>query len=282
MSFEKPVVKPLLKWVGGKSKLINDIKHAFPARFNTYHEPFLGGASVFFSLQHQPSVLYDINTKLTVFYRTVASSPNELFIAAKSLEDEFNTLEIAARKNWFYETRERFNQGQLTPIEQSALFLALNKTCFNGIYRENALGKFNVPFNNATKNISFAEKDNFMRASEELRAAQICEDGYLEVETRAESGDLVYFDPPYVPLSPTSSFTSYHASGFGESQQRELLELSVRLRDKGVHVVASNSYSPWILENYSKAGFEIRPVKVMRGIAAKASSRSEIAEALIV
>ncbi len=282
MSLEEAVVKPLLKWVGGKSKLVGEIKRVFPAEFKTYHEPFLGGASVFFSLKHQPSVLYDINANLTLFYKTVANSPNELFVAVKTLEGEFNALDILGRKSWFYEARESFNLGDLSSIEKSALFLALNKTCFNGIYRENASGKFNVPFNNATKDISFAERGNFMRASFELRAAVISDKGYLEVESRAKRGDLVYFDPPYVPLSPTSSFTGYHSTGFGESQQRELLDLCVRLKARGVHVVASNSYSPWILENYSQAGFEVRPVKVMRGIAAKASSRSEIDEALIV
>jgi DNA adenine methylase len=282
MSLEKPIAKPLLKWVGGKSKLIGEIRQALPAKFNTYHEPFLGGASVFFSLQHRPSAVYDINKKLTLFYKTVASSPAELFTAITTLEDEFNDLDLLGRKSWFYRAREEFNLGQLSQIEQSALFLALNKTCFNGIYRESASGKFNVPFNNSSRAISFAERENLFLASDDLRAAEILENGYQEVEARAERGDLVYFDPPYVPLSPTSSFTSYHASGFGESQQRELLDLSVRLKSKGVHVVASNSYSPWILENYSKAGFEIKPVKVMRGIAAKASSRSQISEALIV
>jgi DNA adenine methylase len=170
----------------------------------------------------------------------------------------------------------------LSAIEQSAIFLALNKTCFNGIYRENIAGQFNVPFNNSTKEIAFADWDNFVRASECLKDAEIFSNGYKEVESRAEPGDLVYFDPPYVPLSPTSSFTGYHATGFGEHQQKELLELCVRLKMRGVHVISSNSYSPWVVENYSKAGFEIRPVKVMRGIAAKASSRQEVAEALIV
>lgn len=282
MTFEKPPAKPLLKWVGGKSKLISEIRTAFPDRFGSFHEPFLGGAAMFFALQHQPSFLYDINPKLTKFYENVAASPSALFAEIKFLEDEFNSLELSSRKTWYYETRDRFNFEPLSGLQQSAHFLALNKTCFNGIYRENAAGHFNVPFNHATKNLSFADKENFFRASEALSAAAISGGGYKEVEGLAVRGDLVYFDPPYVPLSPTSSFTAYHASGFGEVQQLELLELCVRLKARGVNVIASNSYSPWILDNYTKAGFTIKPVTVMRGIAAKTSSRSEIAEALIV
>jgi DNA adenine methylase len=282
MTFEQLPARPLLKWVGGKSKLISEIRAAFPKQFNSFHEPFLGGAAMFFALQHRPSFLYDINPKLTKFYETVAASPSELFGEIKSLENEFNALDQSSRKTWYYKTRERFNLEPLSDLQQSALFLALNKTCFNGIYRENAAGQFNVPFNHATKVLAFADEENFYRASDALKSAEISGDGYKEVEARAVRGDLVYFDPPYVPLSPTSSFTSYHASGFGEVQQYELIELCVRLRTKGVHVIASNSYSPWILENYSSAGFTITPVTVMRGIAAKTSSRNQISEALIV
>ncbi len=282
MSFEKPTAKPLLKWVGGKSKLINEIRLSFPSRFKQYHEPFLGGAAVFFALQNENSFLYDINPRLTDFYKDVGNHPSELFREIKILESEFNELDLLDRKSWFYNSREKFNRGQVSEVERSALFLALNKTCFNGIYRENSSGDFNVPFNNATKRLTFADWENFRLASDNLIKAQIFANGYKEVESYAEKGDVVYFDPPYVPLSSTSSFTGYHASGFGEHQQLELLELCARLKKRGVHVIVSNSYSPWIVENYSKAGFQIRPVQVMRGIAAKASSRKEVAEAIIV
>lgn len=279
---EAASAKPVLKWVGGKSKLINEILSVFPREFNAYHEPFTGGAAVFFALDHHPSYLYDVNTKLMLFYSALREEPVHLLSAVKELEAEFNLLELPARREWFYNVRARFNSGIGSPVTQSALFLALNKTSFNGIYRENARGQFNVPFNQSTGWVTFADELGFKAASNSLSSAKLFPGGFLEVEKHAAPGDLVYFDPPYVPLSPTSSFTSYHSSGFGEIEQIELLQLCVRLREKRVHVVSSNSYSPWVLERYEQEGFEVRPVQVMRGIAAKSGSRGRISEALIV
>jgi DNA adenine methylase len=275
-------VKPVLKWVGGKSKLTKEILSVFPKEFKNYHEPFAGGAAVFFALGHSPSYLYDINKRLMLFYSTLREEPNQLLSAVKGLESEFNALDLPSRKEWFYNARERFNSREDQSVTQSALFLALNKTAFNGIYRENSKGEFNVPYNSAERRVSFVDESNFHAASKSLSTASLIPRGFMEVEKHAKSGDLVYFDPPYVPLSPTSSFTGYHASGFGEVEQIELIQLCARLRDKAVHVVSSNSYSPWVLERYEKEGFEVQPVQVMRGIAAKPGSRGRISEALIV
>jgi len=275
-------VKPVLKWVGGKSKLTKEILSVFPREYKNYHEPFAGGAAIFFALGHNPSYLYDINTRLMLFYSTLREEPNQLLSVVKELEAEFNSLDLSSRKEWFYNARRRFNSREDRSVTQSALFLALNKTAFNGIYRENSKGQFNVPFNSAERWVTFVDESNFYAASKSLSSASLISGGFLEVEKHAASGDLVYLDPPYVPLSLTSSFTGYHASGFGEVEQIELLQLCVRLRDKEVHVVSSNSYSPWILERYGKEGFDVRPVQVMRGIAAKSGSRGRISEALIV
>jgi DNA adenine methylase len=272
---------PVLKWVGGKSRLLSEVKSFFPAEISRYHEPFAGGAAVFFSLSHPDSFLYDINKRLISFYRHLAGRPEELFDAVEIKQNQFNSLPQPARLAWYTQTREELNSRSELDLESAALFLAINKTCFNGIYRENSKGKFNVPFNQAKTSVNFARWDSFQAASNALRAAKVESGSFELVEKHAASGDLVYFDPPYVPISPTSNFTGYSATGFGEPDQLRLLSLSMRLRDKGVCVVSSNSYSPWVIEHYEKAGFAVRPVSVKRGIAAKTSARKSAMEAVI-
>jgi DNA adenine methylase len=160
--------------------------------------------------------------------------------------------------------------------------LFLNKTCFNGLYRENSKGKFNVPFNQSRGQITFAQLDNLLAASKKLEKASLRNASFTSVQDFVRAGDLVYFDPPYVPLSDTSSFTDYVSDGFGKSQQEELLELASQLRQTGAFVVLSNSYTPWVVENYKKRDFKIYEVKAKRMVAAKTSSRSAVSEAVIL
>jgi DNA adenine methylase len=277
-------VSPLLKWVGGKSQLLQEILTRFPKSFGAYHEPFLGGAAVYFGLKHQnrASFLSDTNQWLINFYSHVKSSPLELFHEISQLGKVFNSLDVEERSSMFYQMRDEFNLICEPGLRKAALLLFLNKTCFNGLYRENSKGKFNVPFNKSRGQITFVQLDNLLSASKRLQSASLRNASFISVQDFVRAGDLVYFDPPYVPLSDTSSFTDYVSDGFGKSQQEELLELASQLRQTGAFVVLSNSYSPWVVENYKKHEFKIFEVKAKRMVAAKTSSRSAVSEALIL
>lgn len=279
----KPI-SPLLKWVGGKSQLLPEILTRFPESFEAYHEPFLGGAAVYFGLelQNRTSFLSDTNQWLINFYSCVKSTPIELFNEISQLGTAFNSLDLAKRSSMFYELRDEFNSIAESNLRKAALLLFINKTCFNGLYRENSKGKFNVPFNQSRGQITFVQLEHLLRASEKLQNTILRNDSFSSVKDFVQSGDLVYFDPPYVPLSETSSFTDYVSDGFGKSQQEELLELAGALRQTGAFVVLSNSYSPWVIENYKKFEFTIYEVKARRMVAARSASRSAVSEAVIV
>lgn len=273
---------PLLKWVGGKTRLLPSVIEKFPPRFARYIEPFSGGGAVFFALGKSGSIVSDVNKSLIDFYTMVATYPEDLIDALQQLENQFNSLPIAGRKEWHASIRHEFNELQQEPISRAASFLALNKTSFNGLYRENSKGKFNVPFNSMQGPLKLFERSNFLKAAELLADTELLNEPFESSVTRASSGDLVYFDPPYVPLSPTSSFTAYNKAGFGEKEQLRLIETSLSLAKRGVRVVLSNSYSPWVLENYQESYFTVHHVDVMRGVSANAGSRGIVREALIV
>jgi len=282
MKQNSPYATPLLKWVGGKSRLLQPVIEKFPLEFDRYIEPFLGGGAIFFALGKQGSLVSDLNRNLIDFYNAVAESPLEVIDALRSVETQFNSLQIDARKEWHTSLRDEFNESSQDQITKAASFLALNKTSFNGLYRENSNGRFNVPFNAMKGPLKLFERRNFLNASILLKETERLNESFESSVERATSGDLVYFDPPYVPLSPTSAFTAYNKAGFGEKEQRKLIEVSLKLVGRGVKVVLSNSYSAWVLENYPMDDFSIHPVDVMRAVSAKSSSRGVIREALIV
>lgn len=273
---------PVLKWVGGKSQILNEVLGEFPESFNTYHEPFLGGAAVFFSLGAEKAILSDANRWLIGFYEALKATPYELIEELEIIAEQFNSKPIADRSIVFYQLRDEFNSIKEVSLRKSALFLALNKTCFNGLYRENTKGMFNVPYNQAKSQVRFLNTDNFLSASSKLQNADLATRSFETVLDLAVPGDLTYFDPPYVPLTATSSFTSYSAGGFGESSQRTLLGVAKELVAKGVFVVLSNSYSDWVVKNYTSAGFKVLEISAKRLVAAKATSRTAVSEALIV
>lgn len=273
---------PVLKWVGGKSQILNEVLGVFPDSFNTYHEPFLGGAAVFFSLDAERAVLSDSNKWLIGFYEALRSTPQALIEELDMIAQQFNSKPIGDRATIFYQLRDEFNSIKDVTLRKSALFLALNKTCFNGLYRENAKGIFNVPYNQAKSHVRFLNPENFLNASNKLQNADLSTRSFETVLDLAVTGDLAYFDPPYVPLTETSSFTSYSAGGFGESSQKTLIRVAKELVAKGVYVVLSNSYSEWIVENYTAAGFKVLEISAKRSVAARATSRAAVSEALIV
>lgn len=274
-------LKSALKWVGGKRRIAREIVSFFPEKYNTYYEPFLGGASVFLEASPKRAHLSDLNPSLINFYEILRDKPRELVDNALMYEREFNALvSPVAKKSFYYRVRSEYNQEtNATGIEDATRFLFLNKTAFNGLYRENSKGEFNVPFNNKEK-LKLFELENILDNSRALRGAQLTASTFIDATKPAKSGDLVYFDPPYVPLSTTAAFTDYTKSSFGPEEQRQLRDVATNLISKGTTVVLSNSYSPEVKKLYKD--FELHELSINRLVAASSASRGGVSEYLIV
>lgn len=280
---DKPDLKPnsTLKWVGGKRRLSKQIVSVFPKSFGTYFEPFLGGASVFLEATPAKAKLSDLNGSLINFYLQLRDRPIKLMEASLELENIFNLSEdLPQRKNLYLEIRKKFNSDATkNNVENAAQFLFLNKTSFNGMYRENAKGEFNVPFNNK-ENLKLFDKNQILANSLALQSASLRIANYREAVTDAVAGDLVYFDPPYIPLSTTAAFVDYTKSPFGPSAQEELRDTAKELIERGITVVLSNSFCAKVEELYT--GFDLVPVEINRLIAADGNVRGKALEYLIV
>jgi DNA adenine methylase len=276
-----PRLTSTLKWVGGKRKLAQEIVSAFPAQFGTYFEPFLGGASVFLEAAPARAKLSDLNASLINYYLQLRDNLSELLDNCRDLESTYNSLsDQNARKDLFLAIRNSFNQDELKlGVGNASQFLFLNKTGFNGMYRENSKGQFNIPFNNSVK-LRLLEEDQFRLNSEALQNASLSVSDYRETVSAAVAGDLVYFDPPYVPISLTSAFVDYTKSSFGPSAQEELRDTAQELVGRGVSVVLSNSHCETVEKLYN--GFEMKTVDVTRLIAAKGKFRGKILEYVIL
>jgi len=242
--------------------------------FKQYHEPFVGGGALFFDLyrrgafKRRKAYLSDNNGRLIEAYLGVQQDV-ERVIALLELH------RAAHNKDYYYEVRANVPDD---PIERAARIIYLNKTCFNGLYRENSKGLFNVPMGRY-KNPLICDAENLRAVSEALQAARIEQSPFADVVKRARRDDLVYFDPPYHPLSTTASFTAYHESGFAETDQRALGEVFRALDKKGVRVLLSNSMTPLIQEIYQD--FHIDEVFATRNVNSRADRRGKIAEALV-
>jgi DNA adenine methylase len=260
--------RPFLKWAGGKSQLIGQYIPFFPQEFNTYYEPFLGGGAVFFHLLPPAAVLSDINPELINVYCCVKDDVESL-IELLALHQEKHD------KDYYYWMR---SQNYQTSLEKAARLIYLNKTCFNGLYRENSQGKFNVPMGKY-KNPQICQPDLLRSVSEVLRSTEIKVRSFEEVLNHAKTGDFVYFDPPYHPISDTSNFTSYSRYSFSEKEQIKLKNVFVQIANLGVKVMLSNSDCELIRELYNS--FNIHQVLAARSINSNASKRGRITELLI-
>jgi DNA adenine methylase len=271
---------PFIKFVGGKRQLLPSLIRHVPAKFGTYHEPFVGGGALFFQLQPKRAILSDLNRRLVRTYRGVCNSVEDVIALLKTYPYD---------RDFYYRMREQ-NADAMQNHELAAWFIYLNKACFNGLYRVNRSGKFNVAFGRYT-NPTICDELNLRACSAALQSAQILHSGFESVLERAEPGDFVYCDPPYVPVSSTSSFVSYTAEGFttgdvtlpgigAVDDQRRLRDVALALKRKGVHVLLSNSASPAVRELY-RDGFEIEEVGARRAVNCKAESRGEVKELLI-
>jgi len=273
--------QPFIKWVGGKRGLLSQLLEKFPQDFENYHEPFLGGGAVFFELfskglLNQKNVyLSDINSELINAYQIVKKKPTQLI---KNLE----TLKRSHNKEFYYEMRELDRKDsfkQLSAIERAARFIYLNKTCFNGLYRVNKKGFFNTPIGSYT-NPNIADKDTILSASEALQGVTLSIMSFDRVINNANQNDLIYFDPPYYPLTKTSNFTSYHENEFLDDKQNELFNIYKNLDDMGCKLIQSNSNTEFIYNLYNEYHF-LDIVMANRTINSNANKRQKIKELVI-
>jgi len=286
------LAKPFLKWAGGKGQLLAEIEGRLPqglktGDIDTYVEPFVGGGAVFFYMAQRYEgikhfYLLDINEDLVNCYNAVKSDVKSLVFELEKLENEFFLLAKSARKDYYYRIREEFNDDR-----SPAKLIFLNKTCYNGLYRVNRKGEFNVPFG-YYKNPTICDAENLENASQVLQKAEIiCAD--FEISDKfIDDKTFVYFDPPYRPLSPTASFTSYSKDNFYEAEQIRLARFCRHIHGKGAKFILSNSdpknedpKDRFFEEHYEKFGFDIDRVKANRAINCKASGRGQINELLI-
>ncbi|MGB3789475.1 MAG: DNA adenine methylase [Phormidesmis sp.] len=268
--------RPFLKWAGGKSRLIEQYQPFLPTDFQRYHEPFLGGGALFFHLapqlhaQGKRAYLSDLNPELVNVYRCVRDRVVPLIRLLANHQQQHS-------KTHYYQVRAT---PEADPIARAARFIYLNKTCYNGLYRENSKGKFNVPIGRY-KNPKICAPDLLQSAAAALQIADISEQPFTAVTKRATGAeDFVYFDPPYYPLSETSKFTAYSQYRFDTEQQTALLNVIRQLTSQDVQVLASNSDCPFIRELY--IDFSIKTITATRSINSKASKRGKITEVLVI
>ncbi len=263
--------RPLLKWAGGKSGLLSQISDHLPQSCSTYFEPFLGGGAVYFALENpEKAVINDANAELFVFYEVVRDHPRELMDALDALAKEYS-------EEFYYELR---SSEPRDPVAKAARTVFLNKTGFNGLYRQNSTGAFNVPFGKRVKCPSLYDRENTLLAASKLAHAKICNLDFADIISQAGPGDLVYCDPPYEPLSTTSSFNAYRGGGFSQSEQLRLLKSCLEAQARGAWVLVSNSSAPFILNLYKD--FELAKVTANRAVNSKGSRRGAVDEVVLV
>lgn len=268
-------MKPVLKWVGGKTQLLDHIRERIPSDIGTYYEPFIGGGAVFFNIAPQKAVISDMNGELINLYQVIKTSPDALIA---SLKRHQNTPE------YFYQLRSkdrnRKNFKRLSPISKASRLIYLNRTCFNGLFRVNSRGELNAPFG-YYKNPQICNEPNIREISGFLSShdIEIIEADFEQALSTAKAGDFVYLDPPYDPVTDTASFTGYVAGGFDREQQRRLKACCDRLNAAGVKFLLSNSATEFILELYKD--YKIDLVNAKRNINCKGDSRGAVQEVLV-
>ncbi len=288
--------KPFVKWAGGKGQLLEQLDGLLPENLGTrkdliYVEPFVGGGAMLFHMLTKYSnirraIINDLNADLIACYKVIKEQPRDLIEKLRALQDEYWGLENdAARKAMFLSKRERYNAHKADGVEISALFIFLNRTCFNGLYRVNSKGQFNVPFGRAKRPL-VCDEDTILADSGLLQKVDILCGDFAEVMKAVKGKAFFYFDPPYRPLTQTSAFTAYSKNGFGDDQQRRLADLCKKLDADGNQWLLSNSdphnvdpNDMFFEELYD--GYEIVRVFANRMINAKASGRGRITELAI-
>ena len=285
---------PFVKWAGGKTQLLPEIRAKYPAHIERYCEPFVGGGAVLFDVLqrfHPREVLInDINAELINTYRKVQTDCDALLSLLAELQAQYYAAALPENKALFLQKRARYNELKQSgnasdDLEKAALFIFLNKTCFNGLYRVNAKGLFNVPFNSAKRPL-LCDEENIRACSALLQQVQMTVGNYAQCEPFIDSQTFVYIDPPYRPLNATSAFTSYSAGGFGDAEQVALSRFIAAIASKGAAVVASNS-DPKNADSDDTffddlyADFDIQRISAARMINSDAKKRGAVSELLI-
>jgi len=299
------MTRPFLKWAGGKRQLVPELRRFIPPRFGQYFEPFVGSGALFFDLASKGDIsgqrvwLTDVNHDLLGTYYALATQPEPVIAALQQHE----RLHRAAPREHYYRVRDEiFNPSRrrlfdaavpVFPIEQysptlAAMFIYLNRTGFNGLFRLNSRGSFNVPAGRYT-NPRICNSDNLRAVADVLGApaVTVAYGSFESVLAQAQRGDLLYFDPPYAPVSTTANFTAYTAARFRDDDQRRLQEVTIELAERGCHVVVSNSTAPIIGELYKtnrdarRAGLRAHTVSARRAINSKAGLRGDVGEYII-
>ncbi len=288
-------VKPFLKWAGGKNQLLKEIRNYYPfmnKNITKYAEPFVGGGAVLFDilLKYDLEEFYisDINKDLINTYQVIRDNPNKLVKILSNMQMEFTSLTIDDRKDYYLQKRERFNFLKMNDnevIEKAALMIFLNKTCFNGLFRVNKKGLFNVPMG-AYKNPLICDKENIYAVSEKLKNVNIVCGDYKKSANFIDKFTFVYIDPPYRPLTNTANFTAYTADLFCDDKQRELANFVHSIHKKGAKILISNSDPKNTNENDDffdtiYKDYDIKRVKATRMINCNGKSRNKIKELLI-
>lgn len=266
--------RPFLKWAGGKSRLAATIAARRPLYYGTYHEPFVGGGALFFYLYRQglvrKAILSDINAELIFTYRAIRDHVERVIEILREFPHD---------EKFYYELR-RENPFTLDLPHLAARMIYLNKTGYNGLYRVNSKGEFNVPFGRY-KRPRYLDPDNLRAVSKALQSVELRCVSFEAILSWVEPGDWVYCDPPYIPLSVTANFTEYQPNGFDLNAHRRLRDVALQLYHNGVFVTLSNSNTEVTRELYGQSPFEVEEVLAPRFISSKASSRGKVGELLI-
>lgn len=269
------LVAPVVKWVGGKRQLLDDLTPLFPKRVTSYCEPFLGGGAVLFKLQPNIAYINDINSELIQMYEVIRDNVDELIIALgehPNEEDHFYRV-----RDW---DRNKEQYGQLTKVQKAARIIYLNKTCYNGLFRVNNAGEFNTPFGHY-KNPNIVNAPTLKAVSAYFQKAQLTFSSvdYAEVLANVAKGTFVYLDPPYDPVSDTANFTGYAKGGFDRSEQIRLRQCCDELNQRGIKFMLSNSATDFIREQY--AAYNISIVKAKRAINSNVAKRGQVDEVVV-
>ena len=270
-------VPTFVKWAGGKTQLLSQFEPLIPDDFNSYVEPFIGSGAMFFFMKKNFEldniIISDNNEELINVYKTVQNNLDELFVLLQEHK-------INHSKEYYYETRSTLVE-ELSPLERAARFLYLNKTCFNGLYRVNSKGLFNVPIG-SYKNPNIVNEKNLREANELLDGVTIKLHDFENSLEYVKSGDFVYFDPPYYPLSKTANFTSYTKNVFLDEEQNKLADVYHEMDQLDCKLMLSNSDTPFIHNLYSGNGYRVKKVQARRMINSNASKRGAIDEVLVM
>ena len=271
------LVQPFLKWAGGKRQLLHKIRSLIPRKYGCYFEPFVGAGAVLFDLQPAKATINDTNDELINCYRVIRNHPAELIEHAQS---------HPVNKKYFYRLRSRDRGAdfvELSALERASRIIFLNKTCYNGLFRVNSRGQFNVPFGRY-RDPTVIDEDVIRAVSDYLNRAEltILNGDFAVAVEEAKRGDFVYFDPPYDPISDSSSFTGYSLSGFDKEEQGRLKEVCDDLHRRGCKVLLSNSATEFIQKLYSdRSKYTVIGVDANRSINSNGNSRGKVTELLI-